>query len=57
MTQIQCDKNYKLIDLLKFLCAYLVIGIRMRPFQSISILLDKVFCYNVLFGIVCTCFV
>lgn len=37
----------KLIDLLKFLCAYLVIGIHTRPFQSISILLDKVFYYNV----------
>ena len=47
MKQIQCDDNYKLIDLLKFLCAYLVIGIHTRPFQSISILLDKVFYYNV----------
>ena len=47
MKQIQCNKNYKLIDLLKFLCAYFVIGIHTRPFQSISILLDKIFYYNV----------
>lgn len=31
----------------KFLCAYFVIGIHTRPFQSISILLDKIFYYNV----------
>ena len=47
MKQIQCDNNYKLIDLLKFLCAYLVIGIHTRPFQSVSIFLDKFFYYNV----------
>lgn len=47
MKQKQCDDNYRLIDLLKFLCAYLVIGIHTRPFQSIGILLDKVFYYNV----------
>ena len=47
MKQLQGENNYKLIDLLKFLCAYLVIGIHTRPFQSVSILLDKVFYYNV----------
>ena len=41
MKQIQCNKNYKLIDLLKFLCAYFVIVIHTRPFQSINILLDE----------------
>ena len=47
MKQIRYDNNYKLIDLIKFLCAYLVIGIHTRPFQSVSILLDKFFYYNV----------
>ena len=47
MKQIRCDSNYKLIDLIKFLCAYLVIGIHTRPFQSVSILLDKFFYYNI----------
>ena len=37
MKQIQCDDNYKLIDLLKFLCAYLVIGIQMWPLQAVSV--------------------
>lgn len=30
------DSNYKLIDLLKFVCAFLVIGKHTRPFQSSS---------------------
>ena len=47
MKQIRCDNNYRLIDLIKFLCAYLVIGIHTRPFQSLNILLDKFFYYNV----------
>lgn len=41
------DSNYKLIDLLKFICAFLVIGIHTRPFQSSSILLDKFFYYDI----------
>lgn len=42
------DKDvYQLLDVLKILCAYLVIGIHTRPFQSISITLDKVFYYNI----------
>ena len=47
MKQIQGEHDYKLIDLLKFLCAYLVIEIHTHPFQSISILLDKFFYYNI----------
>lgn len=37
------DSNYKLIDLLKFICAFLVIGIHTRPFQASSNLLDEFF--------------
>lgn len=37
------DSNYKLIDLLKFVCAFLVIGIHTRPFQASSNLLDRLF--------------
>lgn len=40
------DSNYKLIDLLKFICAFLVIGIHTRPFQASSNLLDKLFYYD-----------
>ena len=47
MEKIRCDNSYKLIDLIKFLCAYLVIGIHTRPFQSVSILLDNFFYYDV----------
>lgn len=39
--------NYKLIDLLKLVCAFLVIGIHTRPFQASSELLDKVFYYDI----------
>lgn len=38
---------YQLLDILKILCAYLVIGIHTRPFQAINITLDKVFYYNI----------
>lgn len=41
------DSNYKLIDLLKFICAFLVIGIHTRPFQASSNLLDKFFYYDI----------
>lgn len=41
------DLNYKLIDLLKFVCAFLVVGIHTRPFQSCSELLDKFFYYDI----------
>lgn len=34
------DSNYKLIDLLKFICAFFVIGIHTRPFQASNMLLD-----------------
>lgn len=40
------SSSYKLIDLLKFVCAFLVIGIHTRPFQASSELLDKVFYYD-----------
>ena len=39
--------NYKLIDLLKFICAFLVIGIHTRPFQASNMALDKLFYYDV----------
>lgn len=39
--------NYKLIDLLKFICALLVIGIHTRPFQKSSGLLDELFYYDI----------
>lgn len=39
--------NYKLIDLLKFICAFLVIGIHTRPFQASNVALDKLFYYDV----------
>lgn len=41
------DSNYKLIDLLKFVCAFLVIGIHTRPFQASSNLLDRLFYYDI----------
>lgn len=41
------DSNYKLIDLLKFICAFLVVGIHTRPFQTSSNLLDKLFYYDI----------
>ena len=39
MNQVQCNNDYKLIDVIKFFCAYLVIGIHTRPLQSVSVLL------------------
>ena len=41
------ESNYKLIDLLKLICAFLVIGIHTRPFQASSNLLDKLFYYDI----------
>lgn len=41
------DSNYKMIDLLKFICAFLVIGIHTRPFQASNVALDELFCYDV----------
>lgn len=41
------DSHYKLIDLLKFICAFLVIGIHTRPFQASSNFLDKLFYYDI----------
>lgn len=29
------NSNYRLIDLLKFICAFLVIGIHTRPFRQL----------------------
>lgn len=40
-------QNYNLIDLLKFICAFLVIGIHTRPFQASSDLLDRIFYYDI----------
>ena len=34
---MQCNNDYKLIDLIKFLCAYLVIGIHTRSLQAVSV--------------------
>ena len=53
------DSNYKLIDLLKFICAFLVIGIHTRLFQASNVALDKLFYYDisnyaVLFFYACT---
>ena len=39
--------NYKLIDLLKFICAFLVIGIHTRPFQASNVALDELFYYDI----------
>lgn len=41
------DSNYKLIDLLKFVCAFLVIGIHTRLFQASSNPLDRLFYYDI----------
>ena len=41
------NANYKLLDLLKFICAFLVIGIHTRPFQAVSDVADKLFYYDV----------
>lgn len=34
------EKNYKLVDLIKFICAFLVIGIHTRQFLSVSDIAD-----------------
>lgn len=47
MDEMQRNNDYKLIDLIKFFCAYLVIGIHTRPLQAVSVLLDKVVYYNI----------
>lgn len=39
--------NYKLIDLLKFICAFLVIGIHTRPLQAISNVADEIFYHDI----------
>ena len=41
------NTNYKLLDLMKFICAFLVIGIHTRPFQTVSDVADKLFYYNI----------
>lgn len=47
MDEMQRNNDYKLIDLIKFFCAYLVIGIHTSPLQAVSVLLDKVVYYNI----------
>lgn len=44
---MQRNNDYKLIDLIKFLCAYLVIEIHTGPLQAVSVLLDKVVYYDI----------
>ena len=39
--------NYKLLDLMKFICAFLVIGIHTRPLQAVSDVADKLFYYDI----------
>ena len=41
------NTNYKLLDLMKFICAFLVIGIHTRPFQVVSDVADKLFYYDI----------
>ena len=41
------NTNYKLLDLLKFICAFLVIGIHTKPFQAVSDVADKLFYYDI----------
>lgn len=41
------NTNYKLLDLLKFICAFLVIGIHTRPFLAVSDVADKLFNYDI----------
>ena len=41
------NSNYRLIDLLRFICAFLVIGIHTRPFQAINDVLDNLFYYDI----------
>ena len=44
---MQRNNDYKLIDLIKFFCAYLLIGIHHRKLQAFSVLLDIVVYYNI----------
>ena len=41
------NTNYKLLDLMRFICAFLVIGIHTRPFQAVSNVADKLFYYDI----------
>ena len=41
------NTNYKLLDLRKFICAFLVIGIHTRPLQAVSDVADKLFYYDI----------
>ena len=41
------NTNYKLLDLMKFICAFLVIGIHTRPLQAVSDVADKLFYYDI----------
>ena len=41
------NTNYKLLDLMKFICSFLVIGIHTRPFQVVSDVADKLFYYDI----------
>lgn len=41
------NTNYKLLDLLRFIGAFLVIGIHTRPFQAVSGVADKLFYYDI----------
>lgn len=44
---IEKETNYKLIDLLKFICAFLVVGIHTRPLQAVNGVLDKIYNYDI----------
>ena len=44
------NTNYKLLDLMKFICAFLVIGIHTRPFQTVSDV--AISCFIIIFQIV-----
>ena len=41
------NTNYKLLDLIKFICAFIVIGIHTRPFQAVSDVADKLLYYDI----------
>lgn len=41
------NTKYKLLDLMKFICAFLVIGIHTRPLQAVSDVADKLFYYDI----------
>ena len=41
------NTNYKLLDLMKFICAFFVIGIHTRPLQAFSDVADKLFYYDI----------